>query len=311
MNIENALLQLGPISKSKLAVAAPEDDLVLRAVCDAHQRGLVEPILCGDPNRIEALARLHDLDISSFRMIPARSPGEAAHKAVALAREGQAQLLMKGLLHTAEFFHAVLDKTNGIRGEALLSHVGIVHCPRLGRSLLMTDGAMVSYPDLKAKAALIRNAVSVARGLRISLPKVAVLAAVEVVNPDMPATLDAAALTIMCQRGQIRDCIVDGPLALDLALSPEALKRKKVDSAVGGQADILLFHNIEAANSTLKGFIYSGDCLFGGLLVGAKAPVVVASRGDSHEAKLYSIACAAALTEAARISFFEDNPVDS
>ncbi len=296
MDFDSVLLQLGAIPKRTFAIAVPEDDLVLRAVCEAYQRGMIDPILCGDPDNIKAVARATGLDISPFRIVPAKTPKDAAREAVNLARDGQAHFLMKGLLHTVDFLRAILDKEHGVRGDGLLSHVSIVHCPRLNRKLLMTDAAMVPYPDLKAKVALINNAVSVAHGLGIATPKVAVLAAVEVVNADMPATLDAAALSTMYQRGQIRGCIVDGPLALDLALSSEALRHKKVNSLVGGKADILLFHNIEAANSTVKGFIYSGECLLGGLLVGATVPVAVTSRADSHETKLYSIACAAALS---------------
>jgi phosphate butyryltransferase len=161
--------------------------------------------------------------------------------------------------------------------------------------LLLTDAAMVSYPDLSAKVKLIENAVLVAIGLGIETPKVAVLAAVETVNPAMQATIDAALLTMMNQRGQIKNCIIDGPLALDLAISKEAARHKGITSDVAGQADILLFHNIEAANSTLKTFTNAANCMFGGVVLGAFAPIVLTSRSDSEENKLYSLACASNL----------------
>lgn len=296
MDFESAMKQLVPPVKGRLAVAAAEDDVVLQSVAEAHRRGLVDPILCGDETAISNMARSLGLDISPFSVMPAASHAEAAHIAVSLVREGKADILMKGILHTADFLRAVLDKENGVRGKGILSHVSVLHSPVLRRILIMTDAAMVTYPDIKTKAELIRNAVLVARGLGIAVPKVAALAAVEVVNQDMQATVDAAALAVMNRRGQIKDCIVDGPLALDIALSEEAARHKGIDGDVAGQADILLFHNIDVANSTMKGFVYGGQCLFGGLLIGATVPVVVASRADSDQAKLYSIACAAALT---------------
>lgn len=296
MDFENAMRRLVPPVKGRLAVAAAEDDVVLRAVAEAHRRGLIDPILCGNETAIHNTAKSLGLDISPFAVVPAASHTDAARIAVSLVRDGKADILMKGILHTADFLRAVLDKEIGVRGRGVLSHVSVLHSPVLQRILIMTDAAMVTYPDLKTKAELIRNAVFVAKGLGIETPRVAALAAVEVVNPDMQATIDAAALAVMNRRGQIRDCIVDGPLALDIALSEEAARHKGIGGDVAGRADILLFHTIDAANSTMKGFVYGGGCLFGGLLIGATVPVVVASRADSDQAKLYSIACAAALT---------------
>lgn len=296
MDFENVMSRLVPPVKGRLAVAAAEDAAVLRSVAEAHRRGLVDPILCGNETAIRNKAQSLGLDISPFAVVPAASHTEAARIAVSFVREGNADILMKGILHTADFLRAVLDKEIGVRGKGILSHVGVLHSPVLRRTLIMTDAAMVTYPDIKTKAELIRNAVFVAKRLGIEMPRVAALAAVEVVNPDMQATVDAAALSVMNRRGQIKDCIVDGPLALDIALSEEAARHKGINGDVAGHADILLFHNIDVANSTLKGFVYAGRCLFGGLLIGATVPVVVASRADSDQAKLYSIACAAALT---------------
>ena len=296
MDFEKAMAQLPLTDKGRLAVAAAEDDVVLRAVAEAHARGLVDPVLCGNEKAIKRVAAECGVDIAPFPLIHAETHMEAAKAAVSLVRKGEADILMKGILHTADFLRAVLDKEAGVRGEGILSHVSIIHSPILDRMLLMTDAAMVVTPDLKAKIQLVKNAVSVAHGLGIAIPKVAPLCAVEVVNPDMQATIDAAALAMMNQRGQIKDCLIDGPLALDLAVSEEAVRHKGIRSEVAGRADIFLFHTIEAANSTMKGFVFGGNCLFGGLIVGARVPVVTASRSDSDQAKLYSIACASALT---------------
>jgi phosphate butyryltransferase len=218
-----------------------------------------------------------------------------AAAAVTLVRDGKADMLMKGLLQTSDLLRAVLNKENGLRGGGTLSHVAAIHSEAMGKTWIATDGGMVMYPDLKTKAQLIESAVKVARGLGIEMPKVAVLAAVEMINPEMPATLDAAALTAMNRRGQIRDCIVDGPLAFDLAVSPGAVKHKKVESPVAGQADILLFPNIDAGNAVVKAMTNIGGCIFGGVVMGASAPIVLTSRSDSDISKLYSIAIAASV----------------
>lgn len=298
MDFEKLLSSCKPARPAIVAVAAAEDGAVLRAVIEAHERQIAVPMLCGDREKIRRRADECDLDISSFKIVHADSPQEAARAAVRLVRTGAAGMLMKGLLQTADLLRAVLDRENGLRKGEILSHVGILHAPALGRPILLTDAAMVPYPDLQAKARMIENAAEAAQGLGISCPKVAPIAAVEVVNPAMPATLDAAALTAMNRRGQIRGCIVDGPLALDLALSEEAAIHKGVESPVAGRADILLFHSIEAANSTLKAFTLVGGSLFSGLIMGARAPIVLTSRSDGDKSKLYSIACASAVCAA-------------
>ncbi len=296
MDFEQAMSQLNIPGHKRVAVAAAEDDVVLKAVVEGHRRGLVEPILCGDKPAIEKLARELDLDISKFELVATSSTAESARAAVGLAREGKADILMKGLIQTADFLRAVLDKEHGVRGKGILSHCNIVQSPILNRVILLTDAAMIPYPDLKTKVKIIENALIVAKGVGMENPKIAPLAAVEVVNPDMPATLDAAALTVMNQRGQIKGCVIDGPLAMDLALSAEAVRHKGIKSEVAGRADILLFHNIEAANNTMKALIYGGNCLAAGIVLGAACPIVITSRADSDQAKLYSIACAASIT---------------
>lgn len=284
--------RLIPKTPKTVAVAAAEDGVVLRAVVKSYQMGIAKPILCGVKREIQQIAQESELDISPFEVIDLPAL-DAAAEAVSLVNKGHADMLMKGMLQTADLLRAVLDRENGLRKNKLLSHVSIFHSPVLDRTMLLTDAAMVMYPDLLAKSELIKNAVQAAQGMGIPCPKVAPLAAVEVVNPDMQATLDAALLTVMNHRGQIKGCVIDGPLAMDLAISPEAAAHKKIESAVAGCADILLMHNIEAANSTLKTFTFAGNSLFGGVIMGAKAPIVLTSRADSQESKLYSIACAA------------------
>lgn len=283
--------------RRRMAVAAAADGPVLRACTAAYQRGLAEPVFCGSVKSIQREADMAGVDISGFEVVEAGTEAEAAREAVYLVRTGGADMLMKGLLQTSTLLKAVLDKEAGLRSSGVLSHVGVLHSPVLEKMLLLTDAAMVPYPDLMTKVALIDNAVRVARGLGIDCPRVAALAAVEQVNLKMQATVDAALLTVMNRRGQIKGCIVDGPLAMDLALSKEAALHKGVDSEVAGRADILLFHSIEAANSVLKTFTVAGGCLFGGVVMGAGAPIVLASRSDSEDSKLYSIACAASICD--------------
>jgi len=297
MEFEAIMNKMRLSSRKTVAVAAAEDEYVLETVSQAYERGIAVPVLYGRRSEIEKLAEKSRLDISRFELIDAGDVKKAALEAVSAVRRGEADILMKGMIQTADLLRAVLDKEKGLRTGRVLSHVGILNSPILNRVLLITDGAIIPYPDLSMKVQMIHNAVAAAEGLGISCPKVAVLAAVEVVNPEMPATVDAALLTMMNRRGQIKDCIVDGPLAMDLAISPEAAEHKKVRSEVAGKADILLFHNIEAANSTLKTFTIAGKSLFGGVVMGASAPVVLTSRSDSPQSKLYSIACAAMISD--------------
>jgi phosphate butyryltransferase len=295
MNMDFAALlaQAKPPKRQTVAVAAAEDSVVLQTLVDAYREGIADAILCGDETRIKDTAQAEGLDISPFTIIHATDERKAAAAAVSAVREGKADMLMKGLLQTSSLLKAVLDKEHGLRGSGLISHVSVLYSPILDRQLFLTDAGMIPYPDLQAKAKLIENAVRAARGMGIACPKVAVLAAVETVNPDMPPTLDAAALTLMNRRGQIKGCVVDGPLAMDLALSPYAAEHKGVQSEVAGIADILLFPNIEAGNCALKVFTCAGNGIFGGVVMGAAAPIVLSSRGDSEQGKLYSIACAA------------------
>lgn len=284
--IEIAKLQ----PKMKLSVAVAQDDEVLIAIEAARKLGIVDAILVGDAEKIRDIAKVADIDISQYEIIDCKNLIEAARTAVTLVSQGKADFLMKGLIGTADILKAVLDKEIGLRGGGLLSHVMAYSIPTYHKMLFLTDGGMVTYPDLKQKVQLVNNAVKVVKALGISPINVVPLCAVEVINQDMQATLDAAALAKMNQRGQIKDCVIDGPLALDGAISKEAAKHKGINSPVAGEADILLVPNIESGNLLGKSMTYFANGKSAGVIMGAKCPIVLVSRADSHETKLNSIA---------------------
>lgn len=280
-----------------VAVAVAQDEPVLEAVKAAKEQGIANAILVGDKSEIESLAQNLNMDLSQFEVIDEKDMKKAANRAVELVSTGKADMVMKGLIDTANFLRAVLNKEIGLRTGKLMSHVAVFEVPKYDRLLFITDAAFNMYPELKDKVDIVNNAVTVAKSVGIDLPKVAPICAVEVVNPSMPATLDAAALTQMNARGQIKGCIIDGPLAVDNALSEEAAHHKKISGPVAGKADILLMPNIEAGNVMYKTLTYTTDSKNGGLLVGTKAPVIVTSRADTYETKLNSIALAALVAE--------------
>jgi phosphate butyryltransferase len=276
--------------KMKLSVAAAQDDEVLISVDSARKLGIVDAILVGDKEKIESIAKSASIDITNYDVVDCKDLKESARVAVSLVSQGKADYLMKGLIGTADLLKAVLDKEIGLRGGGLLSHVMVYSVPTYHKMLFLTDGGMVTYPDLNQKVQLVNNAVKVAKSLEVSPIHVAPLAAVEVINPDMQATLDAAALAKMNQRGQIKGCIIDGPLALDNAISKEAAKHKGIESVVAGEADVLLVPNIESGNLLGKSLTYFANAKSAGIIMGAKCPIVLVSRADTHESKLYSIA---------------------
>ncbi|MGI6357321.1 MAG: phosphate butyryltransferase [Bacillota bacterium] len=275
-----------------LAVAKAEDREVLSAIKDARELGLATAILVGEQPQIESIALEVGLDLEGIEVIHATEARQVARTAVELVSSGRAQILMKGLVSTGEIMRAVLDKQIGLRSGRVISHVALLEPPGYGRLLLMTDGGMVIAPDLQQKAQMIENAVMVARKLGNECPKVAVIAAFEQVNPDMPATTEAALLAKMADRGQIKHCLVDGPIALDGAVSKEAAEHKGMVSPVAGEADILLMPMIEAGNVMYKTIVYLSGGQVAGVIAGAAAPIVLTSRADTHQAKLYSIATA-------------------
>ena len=279
-----------------VAVACAQDEDVLQALEGARREGICRGILVGDRGKVEAMASKLGVDLSAYELVDEPEEFAAGMRAVSLVSEGKADILMKGLIKTANFLKAVLDKEKGLRTGSLLSHVYIHEVKGYDRLLFVTDPAMNIAPTLSDKVKILENAVKLAHAFGIERPRVAVLAAVEVVNPDMPATLDAAALVQMNRRGQIKGCLVDGPLALDNALSLEACRHKGIDSPVGGEADVLLVPDIESGNMLSKAIVYTSENRTAGIVLGARKPVVLTSRADSADTKLLSVAVAVVLS---------------
>lgn len=277
-------------SKMKLSVAAAQDAEVLLAVDNARSIGLIDGILVGDIIKIKEIAEACSINLSDYEVIDVKDLTQAAKVAVGLVSSGKADFLMKGIIGTAELLRAVLDKETGLRTNSLLSHVMVYSVPAYHKLILLTDGGMVMYPDLQQKIQIIQNAVKAAEALGITPINVAPLCAVEVVNPDMQSTIDAAVLTKMNQRGQIKGCIIDGPLALDNAISAEAARHKGITSPIAGETDIFLVPNIEAGNLLGKSLTYFAGAKSAGVIMGAKCPIVLVSRADTSQTKLYSIA---------------------
>ncbi|MEG1870610.1 MAG: phosphate butyryltransferase [Peptostreptococcaceae bacterium] len=296
-SFEELFSKLKTVNTKKLAVAVAQDEPVLEAVSLAKERGFIDAILVGDRESIEKIAGNIDMDLSKFEIIHEANPKEATLKAIELVSNGQADMVMKGLVDTATFLRGVLNKDVGLRTGKLMSHVSVFEIEGIDRLVLLTDAAFNTYPDVKAKVQIINNSVMVAKSCGIGYPKVAPVCAVEVVNQDMQATVDAALLSKMNDRGQIKGCIVDGPLALDNALSEEAAHHKGIKGQVAGKADILLLPNIESANVMYKCLTYTAKTKNGGILVGTSAPVILTSRADSCETKVNSIALAALVSE--------------
>ena len=294
-DFEKILLSLRPKNMRTVSVANAIDANVLASLTTAHKMGFINAILCGNENEIKSVAQQNNIDISEFKIIHCDNEFDAAKTSVELVRSGHADILMKGLIHTADILRAVLNRDTGIRGNDILSHVSVLYSPKLQRTLFLTDIAMVPYPDLDKKIQLVKNAVSVARHMGIERPLVAPLCAIETLNPAMKSTLDADALRNMNKNGKISDCIISGPISFDIAVSRDAAKIKQYDGPIQGNADILLFDNIEAGNNTIKAMVQFGDWIFGGIIVGATAPVIINSRSDSDISKLFSICCACSM----------------
>lgn len=290
--IESYLIGRPP---GRIAVAAAHDDHVLQSLNAVYAKGYAAPILIGDKEKIFAIADELAIDVSRMTIIKELDERKAADIAVNLVNAGEADVLMKGLMQTADLLKAVLEREKGLRTNRLLSHIGVYEVESYGRLLFITDAGINITPDLKQKADIIQNAVTVCRSLGIDKPKVAVVAAVETVNPAMQATLDAAALTLMSQRGQLKNCIVDGPLGMDNAISKEAARHKGIVSQVSGEADILLVPDIEAGNILVKALIFLYQARSCGLITGARVPLIVTSRAESSAAKYYSILMALAI----------------
>lgn len=279
-------------SKKIMAVAAAEDASVMNAIFEAKKLGLIAPFFIGNRKRIEQIGKEQNSKIEPSEIIDSKDENESCSIAVKLVSEGKANILMKGLVPTGTLLKHVVNKEYGLISGKLLSHLAIFESPYYHKIFGLTDAAMNIAPTLEEKAAIIQNAVQTFKHLGIENPKVAVLAAVEKVNPKMQATTDAAILKTMNERHQITDCIVDGPLALDNAISKEAAEHKSIVSSVAGDADILIAPDIHSGNILYKCLPFLGAAKCAAIIIGAKSPIVLTSRADSEETKFLSIALA-------------------
>ena len=274
----------------KVAVAHPCDQVSLESVVEAAKLKLVEPILVGPEHRIREVAAKHGLDISGFEIVNADYSEDSATKAVALVREGRAEALMKGSLHTDELMAAVVKRDTGLRTSRRISHCFIMDVPDHDQPLIITDAAVNIAPDLKGKVDITQNAIDLAHALGQKEVRVAILSAMESVNPDVPSTLEAAALCKMADRGQITGGVLDGPLAFDNAVSVDAARQKGIVSNVAGRADILVTPDLEAGNILAKQLSYFAGADSAGIVMGARCPIALTSRADPVESRLASAA---------------------
>ena len=297
---ERLLTACRDLAAVRTAVAHPCEKTALTGAIEASQHGLITPILVGPAARIRELAAESKIDLADIEIVDAPHSHAAAAAAVALVREGRAEILMKGSLHTDELLSAVVAKETGLRTGRRLSHVFLMDVPTYHKVLLVTDGAINIAPTLEDKADICRNAIDLARSLEVPRPKVAILAAVETINSRMPATLDAAALCKMADRGQITGAVIDGPLAFDNAISAEAAAVKGIASEVAGDPDILVAPDLEAGNILAKQLSFLANADSAGLVLGARVPIILTSRADTVRARIASCAVAMRVAHARR-----------
>ena len=283
-----------------VAIAHPCDQVSLESAVAAARLRLIAPILVGPESRIREVASKHDLDIGSFEVVDAEYSNDSASKAVDLVREGRAEALMKGSLHTDELMAAVVRRDTGLRTARRISHCFIMDVPGHDQPLIITDAAVNIAPTLKEKVDIVQNAIDLAHALGSKEVRVAILSAMESVNPDVPSTLEAAALCKMADRGQITGGILDGPLALDNAISLEAAAIKKIASPVAGRANVLVVPDLEAGNMLAKSLSFLAGADAAGIVLGAKVPIILTSRADEEIARLASCAVAQLLVAARR-----------
>jgi phosphate acetyltransferase len=288
---------LAPVST---AVAHPCDESSLRGAVEAAEMGILRPILVGPRGKIEAVAKQFEIDISPYEIVDAPHSQAAADMAVQLAREGKAQMLMKGSLHTDELMSAVVKSATGLRTGSRISHAFIMDVPTLDRPIIISDAAINIAPTLEDKKHIIQNAINLSHALGFMHPKVAILSAMETVNPAVPSTIEAAALCKMADRKQITGGILDGPLALDNAIDIAAAQIKQIDSPVAGRADILIAPDLEAGNMLAKSLTFMASADAAGIVLGARVPIILTSRADSVMTRLASCAVAALVAEARR-----------
>lgn len=298
-SFDDIIAKVSECKMKKVAVSVAQDEAVLEAVREAKNKGIADAILVGDEKKIREIAAGMKISVDDFEIINEEDPVEASLAAVKLAHDGKADMYMKGIIDTKTFLRSVLNKEVGLRTGKALSHVCVFEVPGVDQLLFLADVAFMTYPTLEDKVSIINNTIPVTRACGIDCPKVAPLAAVEVVNPKMPATVEAAELTRMNEEGKITGCIVDGPLSLDLAIDPEAARHKgATDRKIQGDADILLFPDIHAGNLVYKTIVHTVPGMKNGcILTGTKVPVILTSRSDTFETKLHSIALAAVVAE--------------
>ncbi|MCL2254290.1 MAG: phosphate butyryltransferase [Lachnospiraceae bacterium] len=295
---DDLIAKLKDVPTKKVAIACAQDSAVLEAVKAAKDRGIANAVLVGDEVKIKEVADSLNISLDDFEVIHVADDYEAALKAVKLVHDGEADMYMKGLIDTRSFLKSVLDKEVGLRTGAALSHVCVFEIEGIDQLLFLTDVAFIPYPTLEDKVNMIKNTLIITEACGIENPKVAPLAAVEVVNPKMPVTVEAAELTRMYKDGEITGCIIDGPLSLDLAIDPEAAIHKgATDREIRGDADILLFPDIHAGNLVYKALVHTATVKNGNILTGTKAPVILTSRSDNFESKVNSIALGAVVAD--------------
>ncbi|HKA70533.1 MAG TPA: phosphate acetyltransferase [Xanthobacteraceae bacterium] len=283
-------------------VVHPCDETSLRGAADAAKEGIIVPILVGPASKITAAARKHDIDISRFEIVDAAHSDDAAAKGVQLIHEGKGELLMKGSLHTDELMRAVASSKTGLRTARRISHVFIMDVPTYPEPLFITDAAINIFPDLDAKRDIIQNAIDLFTQTGLGTPRVAILSAVETVTSKIPSTIEAAALCKMADRGQITGGLLDGPLAFDNAIDPEAAKIKGIESPVAGRAQILVVPDLEAGNMLAKNLSFLAQANAAGIVLGARVPIILTSRADSVRTRMASCAVAVLYADARRRS---------
>lgn len=296
-NFEKLIQTVKAGEPQTISVAVAQDKDVLSAVNNAYKMGIANAILVGDKEEIEDIAKEIQMDINNFEIIDIKDKAQACTQAIKLVREGRASLPMKGFVDTSVILKAVLDHENGLRTGNLINHVGVLEVAGYDRLFVLSDSAMTIAPTLENKVDIINSSVKIAHALGNEKPKVAVLCAVEKVNPKMPATLDADKLTKMNEEGFIKGCLVKGPLAIDNAVSVEAAKHKGINHPVAGNADILIAPDIEAGNILNKSMEYFARAEKAGVIMGAKTPIILTSRASSDISKLHSIALGALVVQ--------------
>ena len=299
---DRLIARCSALAPVRTAVVYPCDESSLRGALEAADMGLLTPILIGPARKIEAVAVQCKLDIRGYELVDVPDSESAASTAVQLAREGKVELLMKGSLHTDELMAAVVRSATGLRTKRRISHAFIMDVPALDRVLIVTDAAINIFPTLEDKMHIIQNAIDLSHALGLATPKVAILSAMETINPNVPSTIEAGALCKMADRRQITGGILDGPLALDNAIDLNAARIKMIDSPVAGNADILVVPDLEAGNMLAKSLSFMANADAAGIVLGARVPIILTSRADSVMTRLASCAVAVLVAQATRES---------